>query len=292
LLSIGIATYNRPRSLVRCVRSLLAGSIPPAEVVVVDQSEGQETERALAELPEGAVRYVRHRPPSSSGARNRAVELAGGEFAALLDDDVEAPAHWMEDLQWELGRRAPVDALFGALRSDRPLAGEAIPASVFSPPTARAWTHRTFPDRLGFSAHLAVRRSSFQGVGGFDERLGPGTALFAAEDMDLNFRLLKAGCRVHSTPEVWVTHHQWRRPEELPELYYRYGVGMAAVCAKHLRSGDAFAAVMLARHLGADAKMAASAVRRRSRLRARIAAARWRGTALGLGAGWRTFASG
>lgn len=289
MVSVAIATYNRAESLKRCVDSVLAGAAGPGELIVVDQSEGEETEHTLAELANHAVRHVRHRPPSTSAARNRARELAQGEHVAFLDDDVEVPAHWLEDLQAELARRGDVDALFGELRPSADIGSSAIPVSLFTLEEPKVWTAPTYPDEVGFSAHMVIRRSVLERIGGFDERLGPGTRFFSAEDMDLNYRLLQGGHRVVSTPAVWALHHQWRGAEDLPELYYRYGVGQAAFCAKHLRRGDTFAARILARQIGGNARMVASAVRRRSWLRASVARARWQGTARGLVSGWATF---
>ena len=136
---------------------------------------------------------------------------------------------------------------------------------------------------------MVVRRTSLRDVGGFDERLGPGSAFFGAEDMDLGYRLLKARMRLASTPDLHMVHHQWRDPADLPHLFYSYNFGHSAFCAKHLRQGDLLPARFFAGQVVDDARMLASAVRRRSRLVARVAARRSRGTWAGLVAGWREF---
>jgi GT2 family glycosyltransferase len=104
--------------------------------------------------------------------------------------------------------------------------------------------------------------------------------------MDLGYRLLKAGYRIASTPGFEIVHEQWREPGDLPRLFYGYNLGGAAFCAKHLRSGDLRPLRFLLVQVGGDARMVLSAVRRRSRVRARVAAARtagtWSGLALGL----------
>lgn len=105
--------------------------------------------------------------------------------------------------------------------------------------------------------------------------------------MDLGYRLLKEGRRVASTPGFAVVHEQWRAPAELPRLYYGYNVGGAAFCAKHLRARDPRALRFLLVQVRDDAKMLASALKRRSRLRARVAAARTAGTWSGLARGLR-----
>lgn len=52
-------------------------------------------------------------------------------------------------------------------------------------------------------AFLLVRRSAWDGVGGFDE-----TRWMYAEDLDLGWRLQRAGWRTRYTPEAWVFHFQ------------------------------------------------------------------------------------
>jgi O-antigen biosynthesis protein len=153
------------------------------------------------------------------------------------------------------------------------------------------WGPRTHPARPGFGGHLVVRRSVLLEAGGFDPRLGPGSPFFGAEDVDFNYRLLRRGYVLASTPQLRVLHHQWRDPARLPRLMYGYNVGHSAFCAKHLLKRDPRPLAFVARQVGDDVKMLASAVRRRSWLRARVAAWRTAGTWRGLVAGLKRFRS-
>ena len=64
MISVAIATRDRPGQVRQCVTSILAGDEQPVEIVVIDQSEGDATRIALAEL--GSER-VRHVPSDRSG---------------------------------------------------------------------------------------------------------------------------------------------------------------------------------------------------------------------------------
>ena len=70
---------------------------------------------------------------------------------------------------------------------------------------------------------------------------------------------------------------------------YGYNLGHSAFCAKHLRGGDMRPLAFVAIQAGGDVKMLASALRRRSWLRARVAAWRAAGTWRGLASGLRRF---
>lgn len=284
-VSVVVPTLDRP-DMVRASLAALLVENGPLEVVVVDQSAGDETRRVAAEARDARVRYVHHSPPSTAAARNRGAEEAAGDYVGFLDDDAEIPPAWVASVRAELERLDFPDALFGEVRapegfSDR----QRLPVSLFTVEAARVWERPVHPNRLGYAANFVVRRSTFLDLGGFDTRLGPGSRFYGAEDMDLNYRLLKGGFRVASTPAVWTIHEQWRPAEALPRLFFGYNVGGAAFCAKHLREGDVRAAWFLLQQIADDGRMFASAVRQRSALRARVAAGRTAGTWWGVAAG-------
>lgn len=290
MISVAIATLGRPEHASRCVESLLAGERTPDEIVVVDQSTGSETERALERLSPAPLRYFRESSVGASTARNRAVEAARGDYVALLDDDCEVPSSWLVALEDELDRLRAPDVLYGAIRApDGSTDRKGLEVSTFTPSEARVWTSFVHPARLGYAGHMVVRRSVFLEHGGFDVLLGPGTPLLGAEDMDLNYRLLKSGARAATTPAIWMVHHQWRDPEALPRLLRGYNLGHSAFCMKHMLRGDLRPLRLIAVQVGGDMRMLASAVRRRSPFRGRVAAARTAGTWRGLLEGWRTF---
>lgn len=93
-VSLLIPTMNRPDSLKRTVASYLTGSRLPDEIVVVDQSN-QENSALIKELLthfEGKVRikYFSQAEPSLTMARNKAASEATCEILIMSDDDVDA----------------------------------------------------------------------------------------------------------------------------------------------------------------------------------------------------------
>jgi len=292
--SVVVPTLNRPAMAAAVVRDVLTGDEAPLEVLVVDQSDDDGTRNAIEELGDVRARNVAHAPPSTSEARNAGARLARGEYVAFLDDDVEIAPDWFASLRAEVDRLGRPDALFGEVHEPPNFVSDRthLPVSVFHVDEARMWRKPVHPNRVGYAANFVCRRSVFLTAGGFDPRLGPGSPFYGAEDMDLAYRLLRAGYRVGSTPEFEIVHEQWREPEELPRLFYGYNVGGAAFCAKHLRAGDARAALFLLVQVRDDAKMFASALKRRSPLRARVAAARTVGTWSGLARGLRSLGGG
>jgi glycosyltransferase involved in cell wall biosynthesis len=81
-----VPTHNHGRFLGEAVRSALAQTRPPLEVIVVDDGSTDDTGEAVAALA-GLIRYVRQENRGVSSARNRGAGLALGTLLAFLDAD-------------------------------------------------------------------------------------------------------------------------------------------------------------------------------------------------------------
>ena len=99
---------------------------------------------------------------------------------------------------------------------------------------------------MGSGNNFAIRREWFDRIGGCDERLGPGTPGQGALDIDLCYRLLRAGGRAVYEPRAVVRHeqatHRGRLARRRP-----YGYGIGAACAMRLREGDPYPIALLGR---------------------------------------------
>jgi hypothetical protein len=108
---------------------------------------------------------------------------------------------------------------------------------------------RRGPINLGLGANMAMRRNAWQRTGGFDEHLGAGTALLAAEEGDMAVRVLDLDVAVALTPGPRVLHHGFRGGAAAASLVRGYCLGGGAMYGKHIRSGDRRAILWALREL-------------------------------------------
>src|SRR5579864_2159978 len=97
-ISVVVPTYNRARSVMRTIVSLTEQTLPPMEIVVIDNGSTDDTGDVVRDLARG-VRRLRHIVEPRLGvsrARNRGAGEASGELVAFLDDDAVAAPEWLE----------------------------------------------------------------------------------------------------------------------------------------------------------------------------------------------------
>ena len=282
--AVVVCTRDRPSQLARTLAALQPQTGRAGfELLVVDQSEAPHA-------GEDGVRVVHDRGTGLSRARNVAAHATDARWLAFLDDDCRPEPGWARALAEVLAADPPAVIVCPHIGAGPVPAGDYVEVTTF--PVSRAVLRRgrrMHPGRLGFGACTVVRRDVALALGGWDERLGPGAPQFpAADDMDFNYRLLRAGHTALVTPRPRVVHDQWRTPAELPALHAGYLAAWCGFACKHLKTGDARGGLWLLTIAAIDvADMLASAIRHRSQLRLRIAIAKLQGMASGT---WRGLA--
>ena len=128
-ITVIVPTFRRPGPLAVAVRSILAqqGFAPgEVELVVVDNDPAGSARAAFDALAAGAampMAYVRAATPGVAQARNAGVGRAGGSLIAFLDDDEEAPPHWLAALVAAQAATGAA-AVFGPVRAELPASVE------------------------------------------------------------------------------------------------------------------------------------------------------------------------
>jgi glycosyltransferase involved in cell wall biosynthesis len=91
-ISVVIPTFNRAGSLETALKSVFAQSLPPSEVIVVDDGSSDDSHDRVVAAFGARVRYYRQPNRGVSAARNAGIQRATGNWIAFLDsDDVWLP---------------------------------------------------------------------------------------------------------------------------------------------------------------------------------------------------------
>lgn len=248
-MTIAICTKDRPEGVKRLLTSLRGqhSALPPGsaglDILLVDNAPSDELTRQLADSTPG-IRYVREARPGLNFARNRALREARGELLAFLDDDVIVDQHWAAGLANAFADNPDAAAFTGQVL---PMELETEAQIVFE---RRGGFRRGF-ERIRFGpvhpgnplypggagifgagANMAFRTQTLLSLGGFDEALDTGAAVPGGGDLDIFYRVIRAGHALVYEP-CFMVFHQHRR--EMPALLqqYRRSWGLGFMC--HVR---------------------------------------------------------
>jgi GT2 family glycosyltransferase len=244
-LTVAVCTHARVTDLHGCLGSLLAIRAGAwFELLVVDNAPPDaRTETLVASLPD--VRYVCEPARGLDFARNRALREAHGRYVAFLDDDTVADPGWLDGLRRTLADQPDAAVITGLVL---PHELETLAQILFERRGGfrRAFGPRRFagarhPDNalyplgagmFGAGANMVVRKDVALALGGFDEALDTGPALPGGGDLDLFYRVVRAGHALAYAPEMLVFHRHRRDYRSMLSQYRSWGAGLAAYLQK------------------------------------------------------------
>ena len=244
-VSVIICTRDRGNQVFRTIDSVLKNHHCSYEVIIVDQSSDPIKSGAHHLLHNDLVRYCHSGDRGLSRARNLGARLSTGEIIAFTDDDCEVHDDWMDQIIAAFELSENIRMIFGSVfPADHDAEVGLIPHYFIHEP----FLARSVRDRWrinGMGACMALRRSVWSELSGFDVCLGSGTPLQSAEETDLALRTLIAGHWIYQTPSIRVTHFGLVAKKRMRDLIAGYMLGTGAMFAKHarLRSKDIFSLV-------------------------------------------------
>jgi glycosyltransferase involved in cell wall biosynthesis len=187
-ISVVIPAYNRSRFIAETLESVLAQTLPPDEVLVVDDGSTDDT-AAIAESYAPRVRVFRRSNQRAAAARNFGVQQATSEWIAFNDADDLWEPNKLERQMEELARHPETDICYTGhalliQKGDTATIGRV----TYAPPAADI-RKSLFKSVTFLTGSVLIRRSTLLAANGFDP------TCYKNEDYELWLRLLHAGAK-------------------------------------------------------------------------------------------------
>jgi len=213
-VSVVCVTYNSLRTVAPCIESVLGTLAPGDELIVVDNGSRDETVHYLEVVASMAEKQMvvvplQHNVGYAAGAA-RGSRLAKNDYIVFLNPDTVVFGSWLDDLlapmlqDEQVAATGPVSNYAAGVQNvSRYLE---LPRSETTIEKIREeldsrWRGKTVDTKLLIGFCLAIRKSALERVGGLDESLFLGN-----DDLDLSWRLQRAGFRQLVVPSVFVLH--------------------------------------------------------------------------------------
>lgn len=190
LFSIIIPTYNRAELLKRCLDSVEAQTYTNWEAIVVDNYSEDNTEEVVKSFNDPRIVYVKnHNYGVIAVSRNKALDVAKGDWVAFLDSD----DCWLPNkLEYVLPYLNDYDLVYHGYRQNIPKRNLWHKRECYfyeiKEPTVGYVLQRGDPINPSCTV---VRRSS---IG--DIRMSEGKELIAVEDYDFFLQLIAKGIKI------------------------------------------------------------------------------------------------
>jgi glycosyltransferase involved in cell wall biosynthesis len=203
LVSVVTPCYNQGRFLGEAIESVLSQSYPHFETIVVDDGSTDETAEVASGYEE--VRLIRQENRGLSGARNRGMSEAVGEYVVFLDADDRLLPGALEAGVRELEAHPECGMVAGhskMIRAD----GSFLSVLRHEPPDPDPYIALLAKCHIAPPASAMYRRSVFETVGGF------ASGIDASADYEIYLRIAR--------------HFPIRRYDEAAAEYRMHGENM------------------------------------------------------------------
>lgn len=184
LVSVVIPTYNRAGSIIKAVESVLNQTYQNIEIIVVDDNSSDNTEELIKLLGNDKIRYIKNEMNlGPSGARNKGIQHAKGEYIAFQDSDDEWLPSKLEQ-QLQLFQQEDYGLVYCAYRYLKGSLNYKYPSEKYSLEELEGNIFESMFEMNKISTQtMIIKKEVLKQVGGFEETLR------CLEDWELALRI-------------------------------------------------------------------------------------------------------
>lgn len=230
LISVIVATYNRPAKIIQLIHSLSHSSLKNFELIIIDQSDTANNSNAIKKFSSIITTLIYKHTPKNVGksrALNLGISLSRAPILAFTDDDCIVDKNWLKSIRDEFCLQADLVGIFGQIKPFQPNKhiNMKCPSTFERKRRFRTKKICIHWKKLGYGANMAFKKNAVIASGGFNTLFGPGSIGKAAEDANLCLKILKQNMLVTYSPAIIVFHNNWMSKKEYLKLHKQYTWG-------------------------------------------------------------------
>jgi len=213
-VSVIIPAYNCSKTIKKVINSVLAQSLTPNEIIIVDDGSTDSTEDIVKSIKD--VKYLRQKNAGPAAARNLGAKNATSELFFFTDSDCLPMRGWLITAVKNFTNPsiAVVCGSYGIANPEIRLARGIQNEILFR----HNHLMPKFPKVFG-SYNFGIRKDDFNGVGGFNESYRDASG----EDNDLSYKILKYGKKINFEPKSIVQHFHTTSLKKYFKEQFRHG---------------------------------------------------------------------
>ncbi len=239
LFSVVIAVKNEVKYIERCLESVFNQEFDGKyEVIVVDGMSTDGTSELLEKLQKKYDFKMFKNPKINAAAgRNIGINNSNGKYIAFVDGDA-IPAHdWLIQIKKVFEKKDVAGVGGPDLLPEDSSRKEKNIGRVMTSPIARGGkinpsTQHSLMEEEKYVEHiptcnLCLKREVFDEVGFFDELFVKG------QDLELNYRVVKAGFKLLYSPNITVVHYRKNHVRDFARQIFKWAKAKVAIIRKH-----------------------------------------------------------
>ena len=245
LFSVVIAVRNEKDYISRCLQGVFSQDANENyEVIVVDGMSNDGTFEQLNELKKKyKFSLVKNNKINAAAGRNLGIQKAKGEIIVFIDGDAIPSNDWLKQIKNAFKKKdnsiagvGGPDLIPGDSTDKERAIGIVMTSSLARGGRFNPSTQHSLLDEERFVEHiptcnLALKKDVIGKVGLFDEEFVKG------QDLELNYRIIKAGYRLFYTPKIRVVHYRKNHIREFARQVFKWAKAKVAIIRKHGFSG-------------------------------------------------------
>ena len=242
-ISVVVAVRNEINYIEKCIESLFKQDFDGEyEVIVVDGMSDDGTYEMLEKLQKKYKFILLKNPKKNAAAgRNIGIDAAKGDAIAFIDGDAIAAKNWLSSIKKAFEKSnaigvggpdlLPEDSEYKARAIGLVMTSPLARGGRFNPSTQHAMMEKERYVEHIPTCNLCLKKEIFDEVGKFDENFVKG------QDLELNYRIVKAGYKLFYSPSIQVTHYRKQHIRHFARQIYKWAKAKAAIIKKHGMQG-------------------------------------------------------